>query len=84
MPSKKGRQYLLFTKTFSQMSGNQKFHSKFSCCFITGEEDIVRCFYCGGSLRNWDRTQNPFTKHAQWYPDCDYIRKVTGEVEGLI
>ena len=49
-------------------------------CSLIGQDDIVRCFYCGGSLQNWDRTQNPFTKHVRCFPDCDYIHKVRGEV----
>ena len=64
------------------MSINEGWHYTFYSflCSLIGRDDIVRCFYCGGSLQNWDRTQNPFTKHVRCFPDCDYIRKVRGEV----
>ena len=38
----------------------------------------MRCFFCDGGLRNWEREDNPFTEHARWFPKCRYIREVKG------
>ena len=43
-----------------------------------GEKDAVRCFYCDGSLCNWERAHDPFTEHARWYPNCGFIKSITG------
>ncbi|CAC5397778.1 BIRC7_8 [Mytilus coruscus] len=43
--------------------------------FYTGTGDLVRCFYCGGGLRNWDRSDDPWTEHKRWFPKCDFLNK---------
>ena len=39
----------------------------------------MRCFYCNGSLRNWQAKDDPRVEHARWFPKCDYIRQFIGE-----
>lgn len=40
--------------------------------------DEVRCFCCGGILKNWDDAEQPWDQHAIWFPKCDYINMVKG------
>ncbi|CAF1971298.1 unnamed protein product [Rotaria magnacalcarata] len=46
--------------------------------FYTGTKTIVTCFYCNGSLQNWDPNDNPMTKHAHSFPHCAYARQLCG------
>ncbi|MCK5894136.1 MAG: hypothetical protein KAG53_06920 [Endozoicomonadaceae bacterium] len=39
-----------------------------------GLEDCVRCFFCGGGLREWEADNNPMVEHQKWYSDCAYIK----------
>jgi hypothetical protein len=43
-------------------------------CFILGNNDHVRCFYCGIGLQNWDSEDNPFVEHARWSSECQYLK----------
>ncbi|KAI0234847.1 Baculoviral IAP repeat-containing protein 7 [Lamellibrachia satsuma] len=47
--------------------------------YYTGIEDSVKCFSCNGTLRNWERGDDPWTEHARWFPRCNYVRTVKGE-----
>ena len=44
----------------------------------TGNNDHVRCFYCGIGLQNWDSEDNPFVEHARWSSDCQYLKDKKG------
>ena len=44
----------------------------------TGVGDSVRCFYCGGGLRNWEKGDIPWEEHARWYSSCTYLNLVKG------
>ncbi|VDI00830.1 Hypothetical predicted protein [Mytilus galloprovincialis] len=46
--------------------------------FSTGEDDIVRCHYCDGGLRNWESGDIPWEEHARWFPHCKYLIKMKG------
>ncbi|XP_052088502.1 uncharacterized protein LOC127725513 isoform X2 [Mytilus californianus] len=46
--------------------------------FSTGEDDIVRCHYCDGGLRNWESGDVPWEEHARWFPHCKYLIKMKG------
>lgn len=35
----------------------------------------MKCFQCGGMLRNWDPQDKPWEEHARWYPRCLFIRE---------
>nr|BDV49825.1 MAG: baculoviral IAP repeat-containing protein [Penaeus semisulcatus pemonivirus] len=41
--------------------------------FYCGIRDHVRCFDCGGGLREWEGKDDPWIEHARWYPSCRYI-----------
>jgi hypothetical protein len=47
--------------------------------FYTGTKTIVTCFYCNGSLRNWDLNDNPMVEHARWFPRCAYAKQLCGD-----
>ena len=47
---------------------------------ITGVGDSVRCYYCGGGLRNWEAGDDPMVEHARWYPECAHLTIVMGQL----
>ncbi|XP_061177607.1 uncharacterized protein LOC133186369 isoform X2 [Saccostrea echinata] len=47
--------------------------------FYAGYGDYARCFFCGGGLRNWDRTDEPWMEHAKWFPRCAFLRNNKGD-----
>ncbi|CAC5382816.1 XIAP [Mytilus coruscus] len=46
--------------------------------FYEGEEDVVRCHYCDGGLRNWEPKDVPWEEHARWFPFCKFVIKMKG------
>uniref|UniRef100_K7G2E2 RING-type E3 ubiquitin transferase n=1 Tax=Pelodiscus sinensis TaxID=13735 RepID=K7G2E2_PELSI len=46
--------------------------------FYTGQGDTVRCFYCDGSLRNWELGDDPWREHAKWFPRCEFLLRSRG------
>ncbi|XP_034980047.1 baculoviral IAP repeat-containing protein 7 [Zootoca vivipara] len=46
--------------------------------FYTGQGDYVRCFYCDGALRNWERGDDPWMEHAVWFPRCKFLLQSRG------
>ncbi|KAL5004352.1 hypothetical protein ScPMuIL_017808 [Solemya velum] len=46
--------------------------------FYTGFGDAVRCFFCGGGLRNWEDSDDPWVEHARWFPRCSFVQQVKG------
>ncbi|XP_009642014.2 baculoviral IAP repeat-containing protein 7 isoform X3 [Egretta garzetta] len=46
--------------------------------FYTGQDDIVRCFYCDGGVRNWSFGDDPWREHAKWYPRCEFLLRSRG------
>ncbi|XP_045185990.2 baculoviral IAP repeat-containing protein 2-like [Mercenaria mercenaria] len=45
----------------------------------TGVGDSVRCYYCGGGLRNFEYGEVPMEEHAKWYPRCPHILLLKGQ-----
>ncbi|XP_069159410.1 baculoviral IAP repeat-containing protein 8-like [Procambarus clarkii] len=41
--------------------------------FFCGLSDHMRCFFCGNGFRNWEPADDPWTLHAQWYPECTFV-----------
>ncbi|XP_069468768.1 E3 ubiquitin-protein ligase XIAP isoform X2 [Ambystoma mexicanum] len=41
--------------------------------YSLGDADSVMCFYCGGGLRDWKPSEDPWQQHAKWYPGCKYL-----------
>ncbi|CAF0974148.1 unnamed protein product [Adineta steineri] len=50
--------------------------------FYTGTKTIVTCFYCNGSLQNWDSKDNPMVEHCRWFPTCAYAKQLCGDELG--
>ena len=46
---------------------------------FTGVGDAVRCYHCGGRLRNWEQGDNPWREHAKWYSECPHVVLVKGQ-----
>ncbi|KFQ57690.1 Baculoviral IAP repeat-containing protein 7-B [Pelecanus crispus] len=46
--------------------------------FYTGQDDVVRCFYCDGGVRNWSFGDDPWREHAKWYPGCEFLLQSRG------
>jgi hypothetical protein len=46
--------------------------------YYYGIKDMVKCFFCNGGLKNWDRNDDPFEDHVRWFPKCQYIRQLMG------
>ncbi|XP_076037223.1 baculoviral IAP repeat-containing protein 7-like [Oratosquilla oratoria] len=47
--------------------------------FYCGLSDHVRCFHCGGGLRNWENDDEAWEEHARWYPDCNFVLLKKGQ-----
>ncbi|CAF4253992.1 unnamed protein product, partial [Rotaria sordida] len=53
--------------------------------FYTGIENVVTCFYCNESLKNWGKNANPLIEHIRWFPHCAYAKQLSGsELYGKI
>ncbi|XP_045198428.2 baculoviral IAP repeat-containing protein 7-like [Mercenaria mercenaria] len=50
----------------------------FAGFFYAGFSDCVRCFSCGGGLRNWEYGDGPWEEHARWFPGCKFLRQQKG------
>lgn len=48
--------------------------------FYAGFSDCVRCFCCGGGLRNWEDGDIAWIEHARWYPNCEFLHQRKGEM----
>ena len=46
--------------------------------YYLDDSNRVICFYCGGGLKNWEPNDNPWYKHAKWFPLCEYVLKKQG------
>lgn len=47
--------------------------------FYTGKSDRVKCFSCGGGLKDWEAEDQPWEQHAMWYSKCEYLKLMKGE-----
>lgn len=47
--------------------------------FFSGKGDLVICFFCGGSLKDWQNEDVPWVEHARWFPNCKYVKLCKGE-----
>ncbi|KAJ8029980.1 Baculoviral IAP repeat-containing protein 7-B [Holothuria leucospilota] len=46
--------------------------------FYSGKGDQVTCFYCGGTLQNWKREDDPWVEHARLFRGCEWLRQQKG------
>lgn len=47
--------------------------------FYTQKGDRVKCFSCGGGLRDWDENDVPWEQHALWFSKCEYLKLIKGQ-----
>lgn len=47
--------------------------------FYTGVGDRVKCFSCGGKLKDWNDTHQPWEQHALWLGNCNFLKVMKGE-----
>ncbi|KAL6480372.1 hypothetical protein MHYP_G00114050 [Metynnis hypsauchen] len=47
--------------------------------YSTGEQDRVICFKCGGGLKDWQPTEDPWEEHAKHYPGCSFLLAEKGQ-----
>jgi hypothetical protein len=47
----------------------------------TGRGDVVECFKCKGTLKEWVQDDDPLSSHNQYYPSCDFVKKRLAEVD---
>uniref|UniRef100_F6Y8I1 RING-type domain-containing protein n=1 Tax=Ciona intestinalis TaxID=7719 RepID=F6Y8I1_CIOIN len=46
--------------------------------FFTGPGDLVKCWYCGNKLKNFDVEDEPWMEHAKWFPQCEFLLQNKG------
>ena len=46
--------------------------------YYLGRSDRVACFYCGGRLKEWQPSDNPWFEHAKWFLLCKYVLQKQG------
>lgn len=46
--------------------------------FYVGYGDCVRCFFCGGGLRNWEPGDDAWVEHARWFQKCSFLLQNRG------
>jgi hypothetical protein len=44
-----------------------------------GVGDGVRCYFCGGGLRDWEQGDVPMEEHGKHYPKCPHVMLVKGQ-----
>jgi hypothetical protein len=50
------------------------------CVFVlAGKGDQTMCFHCGGGLRDWEETDDPWVEHAAWFPKCMHVVLIKGQ-----
>ena len=47
-------------------------------CGLSGLEDRVICFHCGGGLRHWKTNDDPWKEHEKWNPKCEFVLMIKG------
>merc|ERR1712061_234298 len=46
--------------------------------YYIGPNDKTVCFDCKGGLSHWKPNDDPWTEHARWFPECDYVSRIKG------
>lgn len=46
---------------------------------LAGKGDQTVCFHCGGGLRDWEETDDPWVEHAVWFPKCTHVVLIKGQ-----
>lgn len=46
--------------------------------YYTGKGDNTLCHYCGGGLKDWEPTDDPWELHAIWFSKCTFLLTMKG------
>nr|XP_039272842.1 uncharacterized protein LOC120347079 isoform X2 [Styela clava] len=46
--------------------------------YYLGEGDKCKCWVCGGGLNNFTEEDDPWTEHAKFYPECEFLLQQRG------
>ncbi|XP_078493058.1 E3 ubiquitin-protein ligase XIAP, partial [Ciona intestinalis] len=46
--------------------------------YFLGPGDLVKCWYCGNKLKNFDVEDEPWMEHAKWFPQCEFLLQNKG------
>lgn len=41
--------------------------------FYTGQDDYVKCFFCGGGLVKWKEEDIPWIEHGFYFNQCQFV-----------
>ncbi|XP_053389624.1 uncharacterized protein LOC128552600, partial [Mercenaria mercenaria] len=47
--------------------------------FYTGRCDLIRCFQCGISLKDWSVSDDPLIEHIKHSPNCQFLKDLLGQ-----
>lgn len=47
--------------------------------FYTRKGDQTICFHCGGGLKDWEESDEPWVEHARWFSKCNYVLLIKGK-----
>ena len=47
--------------------------------YYLGDQDRVKCWYCNGGVKNWEKKNDVVSEeHAKWYPLSEFLLKRQG------
>lgn len=46
---------------------------------FTGRDDVVECFQCKGTLKQWKVDDKAIKAHKDFYPDCVFVKGVESD-----
>lgn len=46
---------------------------------LTGKGDQTICFHCGGGLKDWEESDEPWVEHARWFSKCNFVLLTKGK-----
>ncbi|XP_050413935.1 baculoviral IAP repeat-containing protein 3 [Patella vulgata] len=52
--------------------------------YYTGPGDMVRCFFCGIELTDWERYDIPVGEHYRWSPRCLFLQTLLLKISTVI
>lgn len=44
-----------------------------------GKGDQTICFHCGGGLKDWEESDEPWVEHARWFSRCNFVLMIKGK-----
>lgn len=50
---------------------------------FTGRDDVVECFKCKGTLKQWKVDDKAIQAHKEFYPDCEFVKGIETESDVL-